>query len=680
MCGIAAIIAKKTLSSELISEMTDLIHHRGPDDEGFFFVDTKRQYSFYGGKDTPENVLLSSIPYTPENKYVSELHEKDIKLALGHRRLSILDLSPAGHLPMSYSGDRYWITYNGEVYNYIELKEELRAKGYEFRTNSDTEVILAAYQEWGTDCLHHFNGMWAFVIYDQQEQIIFAARDRFGIKPLYYWVSPDRDLCFASEIKQFTALPGWQASVNPQRAYDFLVYSLLDHTDETMFQGVFHIPPGCFFKSHIDKLSINPSEKINYHKWYTLQPKKWKGNLKQAAGQFKEYFDRSVNLRLRADVEVGSCLSGGLDSSSIVCTINNILKEQGSEELQRTFSACSHDKKFDERKWIDIVVNATKVKAHYTYPSFEDLIRDAEKITWHQDEPYQSNSILMQWNVFKLSKQNQVTVMLDGQGADEQLAGYLGYLGPHLANLFIRFKWFRFGKEFRAIKKIHGITWNNILVNIAHAAFPKWLKAKLRPSDNTVPAWLNMDKLKAIPLHPFEVLNIKTGSIRALSEAQLNTINLQKLLHWEDRNSMAHSIESRVPFLDHRLVEFVVGLPDQHKILDGITKKVLRVAMEGTLPSPIINRMDKIGFIAPEETWIKKHYTEQFKEKLKDAIQYSMGIFNENLLLEFEKMLQGLKPFDYTFWRVISFAEWMKTFSVNQKESQEIKKPINLDS
>lgn len=664
MCGIAAIVSKGISSANLLKKMTDIIRHRGPDDEGFYLSDNDSNWKILGGEDTPSNVLNSEIPYTPQYNITQNADIK-FRVGLGHRRLSILDLSPAGHNPISYDNNRYWMTYNGEVYNYIELREELRGKGYSFKTDTDTEVVMAAYAEWGTDCLHRFNGMWSFIIYDQEEDTIFATRDRFGIKPLYYWVSPDNDLCFASEIKQFTVLPGWDAKVNAQKAYDFLIYSLLDHSDETMFKGVYHVPPGGFFKAKVKETDIAPAKKIPITKWYELIPGKWEGSFEKATQEFSNLFNDSVKLRLRADVEVGSCLSGGLDSSSIVCTMNGILKERGANHLQKTFSACSHHDKYDERKWMDIVTSHTKVDANYVYPDFKSFMNTSAQLIWQQDEPYQSNSILFQWSVFKSAAENNITVMLDGQGADEQLAGYKGFFKARFSNLFKQLRFQRFFNEYNATSKIHGIGKKFIYNSIRNAVVPKRLLNKMRTEGITTPAWLNTDQLKCSTDHPYELINPGVSNVRDYSISNITSLNLQKLLHWEDRNSMAHSIEARVPFLDHRLVEFVISLPEQYKISDGITKRILRESMAGVLPDAICNRMDKIGFIAPEEIWVKNESTEVFRNKLFKAIENSRGIINEEILKDFDGMLEGEKPFKYTYWRIISFVEWMDAFSVS---------------
>lgn len=629
MCGIAAIYSQEPISEKWIKDMTDLIEHRGPDGEG--------RKSFLNNR-----------------------------LWLGHRRLSIIDLSNAGHQPMSYSNGRYWITYNGEIYNYLELKDELKAKGYNFHSHSDTEVILAAYAEWGEQCLQRFNGMWSFIIFDQYEQTLFAARDRFGVKPLYYWFSPKGFLAFASEIKQFTCLPGWNAKMNGQRVYDFLNWGLTNHTAETMFKDIYQIRGGQAVLLKLKKgKSIFEKKALDIYTWYELKPKPFNGSIEDAAKQFRDLFIDSVKLRLRADVVVGSCLSGGLDSSSIVCVANDILNKLGKKDLQKTFSACAHEKKYDERNFIDIVVQERNIEAHYTYPSLDDLFPQLERLTWHQDEPFGSTSIYAQWEVFKLASNNNVKVILDGQGADEQLAGYHGFFAPRYAGLFKSLKIVELLQEISVADRIHAHGKMFAIKLIADSLLPESIRQKIKKVNDS-PEWLNMEKLGAVKQDPFVQIGAKATTIRQLSSAQLTHSNLPMLLHWEDRDSMAHSVESRLPFLDYRLVEFTLGLPDEYKLSKGITKKVLREGMKGILPEEIRMRMYKLGFVTPEEVWIRDKASDVFLDKVRNAVAVSNGILNDKVIEKARRIVEGKESFSFYIWRIISFGEWVKKFNVRQ--------------
>lgn len=672
MCGIAGFVASNSQRAITTAHLADVIRHRGPDDEGYVLFSSVSASPFpLGGKDTPNGVWAAGVEYAPKND-IRHYADFPVDIALGHRRLSIVDLSPLGHQPMSYANGRFWIVYNGEIYNHLEIRVELEALGHAFVSHSDTEVILAAYSQWGSACLHRFNGMFAFAVYDRVEETIFIARDRFGVKPFYYWISPDGSFVFASEIKQFTQFPGWRAKLNRQRAYDFLNYAVTDHTDETLFQGVYQLKPGYSATLACGRGSkaLQPSGRISSQAWYTLSHKSFEGSYTEACRQFGRLFEDAVRLRLSADVPVGSCLSGGLDSSAIVCVMNRLLHEQDATALQKTFSACSDVARFDEKKWIDIVVGETGVQGHYVYPPLEELFSSLPKITWHQDEPFGSTSIYAQWNVFQMAKNHHVTVMLDGQGSDEQLAGYHNFFGPHLAALFKHMRWVKLASEMNAMRKLHGYSYSRSIKYLAAAIMPERVRNELKRRagyEHSNPGWLDGGILRADPINPMEVTGAAgAGTVLDLSIAQLTASNIQMLLHWEDRDSMAHSIESRVPFLDYRLVEFVIGLPDEYKLSGGVTKKVLRDSMKGILPTAIQNRMDKLGFVTPEEIWLRKRAPDVFRKKLAQAIEYSEGILKETECSELlEEMIAGERRFSFLPWRMISFGEWVNTFSVS---------------
>ena len=673
MCGVSGFFSITPQTANVVGRMTDLIRHRGPDDEGFaLFQSLSGIPRVCGGQDTPSDAYQAGTAYAPKEQ-ISNLGDYPITLALGHRRLSIVDLSPMGHQPMSSADGRYWMVYNGEVYNHVELRAELEACGYQFVSHSDTEVIIAAYRKWGKECLARFNGMFAFLLYDREQRSLFVARDRFGVKPLYYRVT-ENGIAFASEIKQFTVLPQWRARMNGQRVYDFLNWGITDHTDETLFAGVFQLRGGQALELDLQAIADGREHyvaggKLPVFSWYQLKPQPFVGTMSDASEQFRDKLVDAVRLRLRADVPVGSCLSGGLDSSSIVCIANQLLREQDAHSLQKTFSACADVAKFDERKWIDIVVNATDVDAHYVYPALSGLFDEAPDITWHQDEPFGSTSIYAQWSVFRLAAEQKVKVMLDGQGADEQLAGYHGFFGPHLAAIFKSLRWTTLLQEASEMRRLHGYGYKTAAIHIANYTLPENIKDKLRRAirrTGAQPAWLNCEQLNCVAANPFQAVGAAgVETVQGLSIAQLTASNLQMLLHWEDRDSMGHSIESRVPFLDYRLVEFVLGLPDDYKLSGGVTKRVLRQGMSGILPDVIRDRMDKLGFVTPEETWLRETAPDLFREKINEAIASSGGILRKtetNKMLE--DIISGRLKFSFLPWRIISFGEWIKQFSV----------------
>ncbi len=615
MCGISAIIRKESGDLSFIVPMTRTIAHRGPDDEGF--------------------------------------QKFENKVALGHRRLSILDLSSAGHQPMKTPSGRFWITYNGEVYNYRDIRAELQKSGRTFQTQTDTEVILAAYELWGTDCLRRFNGMFSFVIYDTVERKIFAARDRFGVKPLYY-ADIDGIFALASEIKQFTVLPEWKFQANGQRAYDFLNWGVLDHTDETLFSGVKQLRGGHYLHFSIDSLKESTPKPIQ---WYFLSAEKFNGSFEEASLQYRDLLMDSIRLRLHADVDVGSCLSGGLDSSTIVCMAAECLKD--SKEQLITFTAGSEVSRFDEREYVDAVIQKTGVDSRVVIPRSDELFNSLSDLIWHQDEPFISTSVFAQWEIFKLVKENGIKVMLDGQGADEHLGGYHGFFGNHLYDLFTSLRWKSLIQEASATRNRHPHL--PLMMMLANKLVPSTLQQRLRGmlgKSSAIPGWIDFERLQASPSTPYPAQH----PFYAQSQQQILESSVPMLLHFEDRNSMAHSIESRTPFLDYRLVEFALGCPSHYKVGGGVSKRLLRSAADGILPDKITHRHDKMGFMTAEEVWFKSQHPSQVLEGVQKAIDLSRGALSDALYSRTQEMLEGRRPFDYSYWRALCYGAWMEKF------------------
>jgi asparagine synthase (glutamine-hydrolysing) len=420
MCGISGIWHldnSRSISPSLIAQMTFTLRHRGPDDEGYLFVDTVTgHHEGRRGRDTVPELQMPDVRQGSEKRY---------DLAFGFRRLSIIDLSPAGHQPMGNADGSLWVVYNGEIYNYLELREELKARGHTFRTATDTEVILCAYEEWGEACLERFNGMWAFALWDGHRQQLFCARDRFGIKPFYY-VWDGTTFAFASEIKALLQMPDITRRPNEPVIYDYLRYGHLDHSEETFFTGIKQFPPAHF-------LLLRPTRQFSLRRYWDLIPDRRAEPLFTSdasyAERFYSLFEDAVRLRLRSDVPIGTCLSGGLDSSAIVCVANKLLLDENVidpdlvGERQRTFSSCFDDRQYDERQYIQAVLALTGAEPNYTFPKGGELLDALTKLMWHQDEPFGSTSIYAQWRVMEKTAERGVKVLLDGQGGDELLAG-----------------------------------------------------------------------------------------------------------------------------------------------------------------------------------------------------------------------------------------------------------------
>ena len=669
MCGIFGLIQPSPFQTGELHAMSRLIRHRGPDDEGFVFFDGETRPVYLGGNDTPNGSMRADdVPWSP----LSRLEERGCTphggLVLGHRRLSIIDLSPYGHQPMCDESSRYWITYNGEVYNYLELREELSSAGYRFKSGSDTEVILAAYRQWGADCLSRFNGMWALAIFDREEKTLFLARDRFGVKPLYFWRQGER-LAFASEIKAFTGLNGWRAKANRERLLDFLVWNVLDHGDQTMFEDVRQLLPGHHVK--LDLRGVFGGRSAPEWKpvrWYSLPEASASISGPAAVDGLRMALADAVRLRLRADVPVGSCLSGGLDSSAIVC----LMGEQLGPVSQRgatlhTFTARSHDAEFDEFRFAKSVIDRAGSIAHTVVPEPHGLFDDIEQLAWHQDEPFCTTSIFAQWCVFRLARSAGVTVMLDGQGADEILGGYRGFFGAHLAGLLrngLPLAWWR---EAGSLRREIGFSPMRSVGYTAAYLMPA-LVGLLGRFDSRAYAdrdWLATEVRGAFSADPLLAAGGRPRSVREMSVAQVTSTNLPMLLHWEDRNSMAHSIEARVPFLDYRVVEHCLAMADAEKVGGGVSKRALRTAMRGSVPNLVIDRRDKMGFVTAETLWVRRDEPARFRAAVDEAIQTLPGLLSPTLLQQFDEVLAGSRPFDHRYWRVLSVLFWTRQFRVD---------------
>jgi asparagine synthase (glutamine-hydrolysing) len=593
-------------------------------------------------------------------------------VALGHRRLSIIDLSAAAAQPMSYADDRYWITYNGEIYNYVELRRDLEAAGHRFRTRSDTEVLLAAYAQWGDAALDRLLGMFALAIWDAAAQVAFIARDRFGIKPLYTYAGP-AGVAVASEIKQLIGLPGFAARLNIARVYDFLSSGIMEHTGETLFDGVGQLRGGECVR--LDLRHWHPGEPLPVRRWYDiLESGTIEIGEREAAARFRALLTDSVRLHLRSDVPVGSCLSGGLDSSAIVCLMARALAADGSGARVNSVSACYEVKAVDERPFMEAVVARTASQPHWCYPRAEDAFAQAERITWHQDEPYGSTSIFAQWCVFAAARRAGIKVMLDGQGADEQLAGYHGCFAYYYQSLIRRRQFATLLRAMIERRRWHHTSFIDEAKTLLLPVLPPGLLQQLRRQRQELVQhnWLDGEPLRphlrrytvetareALGLPPIE-------GIGDICRLMVQGSNLTMLLHWEDRNSMAHGIEARVPFLDHRLVELSIGLGDRHKIVGGDTKRVLRRAMASILPEVVRKRRDKLGFATPEEDWFRGPLRAAVLGGVEQTLAHFPDLLNgKGVRALAADMLEGRRGVDFSLWRIVNLGIWGRLFGVS---------------
>lgn len=664
MCGIGLLVSPprgRALHGSEIRELMSAVRHRGPDDEGFCLIDAGGELHAFGGDDTPAEVYRSGLPGNPQRS----IHDgaPAARVAMGHRRLAIVDRSPSGHQPMVSADGRYVIAYNGEVYNFAALRRALQAEGCEFRTPSDTEVVLQAFIRWGPSCLRRFNGDFAFAIYDRESRRLFAARDRFAVRPLYLYVAPDGTFAVVSEIKQLTTVRGFHAVLNAQRAYDFLNWGLTDHTEETLFAGVRQLRGGELIDCAIDQLATMPTPK----RWYELAPAQVSTGYEDAVQDVRDLFFDSVGLRMHADVPVGTALSGGLDSSSIVCAVNHLLRTSGSTQPQRTFSSCSEIRRFDERHHIDEVVHATGVDAHYTYPNVDMLFDNLDALTWHQDEPYGSTSIFAEWDVYRLVATTPVRVTLDGHGADELFGGYHSFYGPRLLESLAKVRLRDFARELRGMQKLHRYGPPQVAGFLLNAALPDRALQIARSAAGKIPQtgeWFAHDEFPVDREAPTATYFREAMSVAGYSRSMLAATGLPLQLHWADRDSMAHGVESRVPFLDHRLVEYVLGCPARFKIRGGTTKAILRAAMRPYLPLHTARRTDKMGFVTAEEHWVQNDAPERFRREIDGAAEAARPVVNELGRERALRIISGEERFNTFAWRFISFGKWMRAFQV----------------
>lgn len=654
MCGILGIWQKERCPVDLKIFQATLskLRHRGPDDEGYLLVNIQPNHVIpCGGKDTDLRLNLPAV----EGHF-----GKIFDLVLGFRRLSILDLSPAGHQPMGNEDSSIWIVYNGEIYNYLEIRKELEPSGHRFKSKTDTEVVLHAYEEWGMECLKRFNGMWAFCIWDSKKKRIFCARDRAGVKPFYYTFNGQR-FVFASEIKALLALDEIAPKPNDQIVADYLFSGLLDHTEETFFKNIYQLRPGEYL--------LIEDQRLILRSYWDIEPKEVHFSRDEDYAQrFRELLEDSIRLRLRSDVPIGTCLSGGLDSSSIVCLANRLMFDGQTVdpkligEKQKAFSSCFENHAYDERKYIELVLGQTGAEKNYVFPKGERLHQDLSKLVWYQDEPFGSTSIYAQWEVMKLAKERGVTVLLDGQGGDELLGGYL----PAFYHLFYGMvRHGRFGrllKEVRGFRKYHARMSETILFNWGTSRFWKWIGKR--------GGWAE-ESFERKFFRNFSRPSKFENDLDNYLYHCLHSTTLPRLLHYEDRNSMAFSIEARLPFLDYRLIEYIFNLPFDQKIKEGVTKVVLRDAMRGTLPEEVRNRYDKMGFVTPEDAWFKTVLKEKINGILSSKSFAERGYFVLDKVKEaFTDYCKGKKSIGPTIWRWVNLELWFRTFIDRRPSSQ----------
>jgi asparagine synthase (glutamine-hydrolysing) len=572
---------------------------------------------------------------------------------LTHRRLSIIDLSSAGAQPMSWRDERYWITFNGEIYNYLELRDELRASGVTFRSDSDTEVLLAAYEAWGLDAFPRMNGMWGLGIWDSREQRLVLARDRMGVKPVHYHRDARR-LLFASEIKGLLAAEPALAELDPKEVARFLEMPATSFGAKTLFRGVSSLEPGTV-------MVVDAHGVTRTHRYWTFTPplRPRAVSIDDASREVQDLLVDAVRLRFRSDVPVGTCLSGGLDSSSIVS-----IAHQKLGKAPDTFSAIYDQKGFEEGEFISVMERAAGLRAHHVRPDGRDVPEILERATYHQEYPTVGPGVYSQWHVMRIAS-DHVKVLLDGQGSDEIYGGYHYNLLTAARATLKRLERGQVSALFeliRAQREVRELSGEDVLRALASQRIMPRYKKHVLPwqrrvgrAARRVPGLREILGARAgtapevvVPMPPLTTpelhaliaseppaWNVERVTGDGLTDqlwAELTRTSIPSLLHYEDRDSMAFSIEARTPFLDYRLVEHAFSLPPQHKIYGGTTKYVLREAMRGILPEPIRLRQDKKGYPTPFGLWIRDHHSNWLRELVLSSRALQRGFVREDVV------------------------------------------------
>ena len=601
MCGISGVLSfNNQIDRNEIIRSHDSIKHRGPDSEGFFF---------------------------------------DKNIALAHRRLAIIDLSKDSDQPFSLE-NRFVIVFNGEIYNYIEIREELKTKGHYFKTESDTEVLLRSYIEWGSGCQNKFNGMWAFAIWDKKRQQLFCSRDRYGIKP-FFWTKNSKSFYFGSELKQFIVNDiGRQCNYEELSIY--LYGGCTNSTNQTFFKGINSLEPG-------HSLLINYLGEMKINKWYDLEESINPVQNKLDLEEFNYLLTNSIKLRMRSDVKVGSALSGGLDSSTILKLASNTINNDKNNIF--AIHAKSSEKVTDESDYARIAANYASSKLIIVEPSFEDFKNTINEVIFHQDEPFASTSDFMLYKVMQKAKELGCKVMLDGQGSDEILMGYSRYVLTTLISSFRRNGFFGMFKDYRYAQL------NNAELN--HNSILKYLvggaSSRMRASFvNTRFKFLKLNIGSIQQLYKDVSRNNASSTLLQTIEFKRNT--LPQILRTQDRLSMANSIEGRVPFLDYRLVEYCLNLRSDYKVKDGWTKYPLRISKN--LPKEISWRKSKLGYDSPSKTWLGKYSTEMLSCISKSPMLKE--ITDMHKLKSSWKILNSKEK-----WRLFNVAVWQKIHNVD---------------
>lgn len=649
MCGIAGLFDPHGRADlGRLRAMASVLRHRGPDDEGLVLIDAFRgAWQTHGGPDTPAEVFRAPLPWAPARARGAG-RDATWHVGLLHRRLAIVDLRPTGHQPMSALEGRRWITYNGEIYNFVELRAELETLGATFTGTSDTEVILAAYDQWGEDCLRHFNGMFAFALWDADRGALFCARDRLGIKPFYFqW--DGRAFAFASEPRALVLTQAGRIVPRLEAVRDLLALDWVDHETHTFFAGVRQLPAG-------HALTVG-TDGVRMRAWWEIRPRAHaQGDPEAWTRELAELFTDSVRLRLRADVEVGTCLSGGLDSSAVVTTAGRL-----ANHGLHAFS-CAYDEgpAYDERPWMRAAAEASGAKSHLVVPDGADFWDVFDAMAMGQDEPTAGPGVYSQWKVMQLARSAGLKVLLDGQGGDELFAGYFRYLPARLRDLAIAGRWGAFARLWGNVTDRLGL--GTALLHTLEPCLPAPLVGALRARFGQGKDRVLSRALAAVPGSTPELLGADRSWVWRQLAFDTFRRQLPSLLRYEDRNSMAFSIETRLPFLDWRIVEFAFALPDEQKLEGTTTKAIVRRALGDRVPASVLARRDKMGFETPSDHWLRGRYAADVRRRLSRPGPFQDWVAPAAVREQLDAYLDGRRAIGLQVWRWLSLEAWSQRF------------------
>ncbi len=588
MCGFVAMISAcgQPVDAGVLDRMAGLIRHRGPDGDGRFI---------------------------------------DGAVGFAFRRLAILDLASTGNQPMASADGRHVIVFNGAIYNFIELRAELEALGHTFRSTGDTEVLLTAWRQWGAACLPRLNGMWAFLIYDRLERRLFGARDRFGVKPLFWYRDRER-VIFCSEIKCIRESGVANVALDWQTIADHLLEDRLDATERTLYTGVLRVPAGTCFE-------VDASGKIAWSRYWSLpETVAALPAPRDPEAEWAALFDDAVRLRMRSDVPVGVLLSGGLDSSSIMCSM---ARQLGSKDARQSglFALCYMDPEFDESPYINATLQQTGGALERLETGPASLWDALGEHLWHQDEPVHSFSSVVVHQLMQLAQRRGIKVVLNGQGADELLAGYRSYFYDYWLELMRSGRFAAARREMAAFANAHG--------QPVAGLFPRTFATMIRQVLHAMPGHASISRRRrrsAQDRDGWVSAEVRRhwvpsgqGAARSLNEAlrsSLEQAHLPLYLRTEDRNSMAHGVELRLPFLDYRLVSLAFRLGSEWKIRGEYTKVLLREAMAGRIPEIVRTRVQKFGFPTAADQWFRGALLEPLRDLLASRAVRESGLWN----------------------------------------------------